>query len=98
MSLVLLALIASCGGDDDRDPPTQETPCERLRDHLIELRLADARRIDRAAHRDAMKQAMGDDFLASCAKLDRAEIDCALDARDAITASACATRHPRADR
>lgn len=95
--LVVLALIASCGGDDDADAVARETPCERLRDHLIDLRLADAKHVDQAAHRDAMKQAMGGDFLASCAKLDRAEIDCALDAPDATTASACATR-PRADR
>lgn len=101
MSIVLfalaLALVASCGGDDDPESSGRDTPCERLRDHLIDLRLADAKHVDQAAHRDAMKQAMGGDFLASCAKLDRAEIDCALDAPDTTTASACATR-PRADR
>ena len=98
MSIVLLALVASCGGDDDPESSTNETACKRLREHLIDLRLADAKHVDQAAHRDAMKQAMGSDFLASCAKLDRADIDCALDAPDTTTASACAARPQRADR
>lgn len=100
-SVLLFVFVAAglgCGGDDELESSPRATPCERLRDHLIDLRLADAKHVDQAAHRDAMKQAMGRDFLASCAKLDRAEIDCALDAPDATTASACATRRPGADR
>ncbi len=95
MSLVLLALVASCGGDDDPELSPRETPCERLRDHLIDLRLADAKHVDQAAHRDAMTQAMGGDFLASCEKLDSSEIECVLDAPDTTSATACATRAPR---
>lgn len=95
MRIVLLALVASCGGDDDAESSTHKTPCERLRDHLIDLRLADAKGVDQAAHRDAMKQSMGTDFLESCAKLDSSQVDCALDAPDTMSASACATRAPR---
>jgi len=94
MNLVVLALIASCGGDDDADAVVRETPCELLRDHLIDLRLADAKHVDQAAHRDAMKQAMGGDFLESCARLDGSQINCALDAPDMTSATACATRSP----
>ena len=95
MSLVLLALVASCGGEDEPESSPRETPCERMRDHLIDLRLADAQHVDHAAHRDAMKQAMGGAFLASCAKLERSQIDCVLDAPDTTSATACATRAPR---
>lgn len=95
MSILLLALVASCGGDDDPESSTNETPCERLRDHLIDLRLADAKHVDQAAHRDAMKQSMGADFLESCAKLDSSQVNCVLDAPDTTSASACATRPPR---
>ncbi len=100
-SVLLFVLVAGgvgCGADEEPESSPRATACERLRDHLIDLRLADAKHVDRAAHRDAMKQAMGGDFLASCAKLDGAEIDCAVDAPDTTTASACATRPPRADR
>jgi len=91
-NLVVLALIASCGGDDEPQGISRETPCERLREHLIDLRLADAKNVDHAAHREAMTQALGADFLASCQQLGDAEITCALDAPDAATASSCATR------
>lgn len=98
MIFVVLVFVASCGGSDDSEVTARETPCERLRDHLVDLQLADAPHIDREAHRVTLKQSLGTDFLATCSKLDRAEIDCALDAPDATTASACATRPPRADR
>ena len=94
MRILLFAFVVSCGGDDDSESSAHETPCERLRDHLIDLRLADAKHVDQAAHRDAMKQSMGAEFLASCAKLDSAEVNCALDAPDTASASGCATRSP----
>lgn len=90
--LVVLGLMASCGGDDGADAVPRETPCEQLRDHLIDLRLADAKHVDQAAHRDAMKQAMGGDFLASCAKLGSPQINCVIESADLTSASACATR------
>ena len=91
-NLVLLALLASCGGDDDEDAVARKTPCEQMRDHLIDLRLADAKHVDQAAHRDPMKQAMGSDLLASCATLGNSQINYVIDAADLTSASACATR------
>jgi hypothetical protein len=95
---VLVAGVAGCGVDEQPESSSRASLCERLRDHLIDLRLVDAKHVDLAAHRAAMKQAMGADFLASCGKLDPSEISCSLGAPDTNTASACATRPARADR
>jgi len=56
----------------------------------VDLRLAQASDVDRAAHRAAMTAALGNSFLADCkSKLGPNEIDCALSASDAATAAAC---------
>lgn len=86
---VVLALVASCGGDDS-EVTARETPCERLRDHLVDLQLSDAQHVDREAHRATLKQSLGGDFLASCAKLGDDEVACALEAPDTASASGCA--------
>jgi hypothetical protein len=79
-----LLLGVGCSREDSRGR------CERLRDHLADLRLAQSAGVDEAAHREAMKAALGDDFLSRCAsKLGSREIDCALKATDAAAAAAC---------
>jgi len=92
MNLVALALIASCGGDDD--VAVRQSPCEQLREHLVDLQLATGSNIDREAHRANLRQSLGRDFLATCATLSDAEVACALDAPDTSSATACATRAP----
>jgi predicted protein tyrosine phosphatase len=87
--LLVLLLVASCDGERDIES-TELTRCEQLRDHLIDLRLADAVHVDKAAHREAMRTALGDDFAASCSKLRDDVIDCALGASDSTAAAACA--------
>jgi hypothetical protein len=69
-----------------------------LRDHLIELRLQSVTAskdepIDLAPHRAAMKQAMGEGFLATCEKgYRRKQVECALAAKEPTTASACMSK------
>lgn len=86
-----LVLAAGCSSDDGEEILTV-SPCERLREHLIDLRLADAMNVDKDAHREAFRTALGADFLASCSKLDEDAVTCAISAADAHTAAAC-TNH-----
>lgn len=91
----LLLLVASCAcTGDERDPERVDaTPCERLRDHLIDLRLANLENVDLEAHRAALQHALGSDFLAACQKtMAPEEISCAIDATDAASAQRCTPR------
>jgi len=72
--------------------------CEEFRDHLIELRLAsvaspknpEQQPVDLAAHRAAMKQAFGEEFLGSCERtLKPKQIKCALAATESASATSC---------
>jgi hypothetical protein len=87
--LLVLIVVAACGDDQD-DAQVELTRCERLREHLIDVRLATATNVDHAAHREVMQAALGSDFLASCEKLDDDVVDCALAAPDSSSAAACA--------
>ena len=90
--LLLLTAWTACGTDEDDVAPLPETPCERLRDHLVELRMADVTGVDVEPHKQAMRQAMGPSFLASCARdLTPSQIRCATVAVDSNAASACVT-------
>jgi hypothetical protein len=64
--------------------------CEALRDHLVELRLTQTTNVDHAAHRAAMRRALGDTFVTDCqTMLTARDVDCALNATDTATAVAC---------
>ena len=84
-----LAVLTGCDGDDEVATP-RLSPCEQLREHLIDLRLADAMHVDKDAHREAMRDALGTDFLASCEKFGDETVACALAATDSSGAAACA--------
>lgn len=94
-----IALVTSvsvgCAGITDEDGVAARARCEKLRDHVVDLRLADATGVDTNAHRVAMLHALGDDFVASCSKLARRQVDCALDARDSAAAAACSSSSRR---
>lgn len=85
----LVACLVACGGErEDTDQSTHA--CERVRDRLVDLRLADATGIDRKAHRETMRRAMGSDFVARCeSSMTRSQIDCVLQAADAASAREC---------
>ncbi len=90
-TLLVLLFVVGCGTEeaDDAPGPAPVTRCERLREHLVDLRLAGVESIDKEAHRTAHVAAMGSDFLAACANLPDASITCALQARDGASAAAC---------
>lgn len=82
-----IAFICSCDGGPSPNPSQRE--CARLRDHLIDLRMADVT-IDQAQHRHALELAMGDAFVAQCAEsMSGASVRCAMSARAATELAAC---------
>jgi hypothetical protein len=94
----LLLALAACGANDVADDVSKDervaSPCEQLRDHLVDLRVADATGTPAqlAQHRAAMTRALGDDFVASCEdNLDSQQIACSTAATDLAAVSACAT-------
>ena len=95
--VVVALVIAACSSSSSG--PNRED-CEKLRDHTIDVRLASIGTgsnagdpgVDIAAHRAAMKQALGDSFVSSCLQtMTSTQIECALGAKDTETAVACAT-------
>jgi hypothetical protein len=89
-----LSIAAGCSERSD-----QRSKCERLLDHVADLRLqgvttvgaqGDPERI-MSAHRAALKRSLGDDFIASCEQMTGAEVDCGLTARDHAALLACST-------
>ncbi len=86
---LVVMVVAACGHDDDPDGDATRR-CAQVREHVIDLRLADASNIDVAAHRVAMRNALGDGFVASCkATMTTAQASCVLSAVDAASANAC---------
>jgi hypothetical protein len=84
---LLLTLAVGCGGGDDGG--AHATPCERMRDHLVDLRLASVDE-DREAHRDVMRRALGAEFIDSCQRsMSDVQVTCILDADDSAEAAAC---------
>ncbi len=68
--LLLTTLLFACNGDDGEPITPAQTPCEKLREHLIDMRLAEASpKVDKEAHRLAMRGAFGDSFFASCSRM-----------------------------
>lgn len=88
-----------CASGEDHAPASAPAPvpCELLRDHLVDLRLASVgtpgEPIDIDAHRRAMQAALGDGFVSSCkTNVAQATIDCELAAGSLDAANACDRR------
>ena len=87
----MVIALAGCTADDGAAEPAAR-PCALLRDHVVDLRLANAQGApnDLALHREAMQRALGDDFVASCEKaMTASQIECGTGARDLAAVSAC---------
>ncbi len=89
IAFVVVAL-AACGHDIDDDEAVSEQACERLRDHVVDVRLANATGVEREPHRRALRQALGKGFVSSCVgSLSDAQLQCALKAPDSAAIAAC---------
>lgn len=87
----LIACVAGCGTDEARTEDSSHR-CERVRDHLIDLRLAAATNVNVEAHRKAMQGALGEGFMSSCQTMSDVQTRCVLDATDSESAVACSAR------
>jgi hypothetical protein len=86
--LVVVIALGGCASSDKSERATT-AQCERVRDHLVELRVAGTQ-VDVRAHREAIKEVLGSRFTDECvATVDRAQIDCSLAAKDATSALSC---------
>jgi hypothetical protein len=88
---IVLALLAACSSDEES--PREQ--CERVRNHIVNLRLDDLPSAEseqtREAHRASLTQALGDEFITNCEQQHkRRAIECALAALDVATATSCA--------
>jgi hypothetical protein len=92
VGIFVVALFGCTSRDDDE---VDRQRCEKLRDHMVDLRVADIgeiKEVDIAAHRAALKQALGDSFIASCQQaLTAPQITCSLAAKDSTAALACSS-------
>ncbi len=95
--LLIAVMVVGCGGDDSTDVEATR-PCDQLLEHMIDLSESGAHSTpkDLAAHRAAMRQAIGPRFLASCEKdMSSDQIECATKAGDLSSATACTTTAAR---
>jgi hypothetical protein len=92
-ALVFVLLATSCARQDAADAAS----CEKMRDHVIDLRLADASHVDREAHRRALTHALGENFVSTCkSAMTGAQVRCVLGAADSKAADACvSSRSPK---
>src|SRR5438094_10464150 len=89
-----IALVTAMGcSTSDPDGPPEPRRCEQLRDHVVDLKIGEAKGVsasDLAQHREAMRDALGSTFLSACtAKLTERQVACALGAMDDSGLSAC---------
>jgi len=88
--LLILAGVACTVSDDDGDSTLKR--CFALRDHLIDLRIESANKlVDERAHREALRQSLGDEFVDRCRERPLDEIKCALAAKDTSSVADCAS-------
>lgn len=86
---VLLAMLgialAGCAGEEE----TRARKCERLREHVIDLRIDGVPKRDREAHATALRNALSSTFTDECMALSNRQLSCALGATDVVASAAC---------
>jgi hypothetical protein len=92
MRRIILAFVCAAGACAD-DPPRPQgldrSACERMREHMVDVRLEGV--VDqRDAHRQALVAALGDDFVTRCeTTTSRAAHDCVLAATSIDSIRSC---------
>lgn len=93
---IVTACLAVIGCSSSDDFEVDRARCTQLRDHMVDLRLADASGIvssELTQHRTAMNSALGDRFVGECqASLSKTELRCSLAAKTLSSASDCSAR------
>jgi hypothetical protein len=79
-----------CASIDEDMVESPKRRCAALRDHLIDLRVESANGVvDVKSHREALHQALGEDFVSRCSERPVDEIKCAMAAKDTSSVAAC---------
>jgi len=82
------------------DEVDRQADCERMREHVIDLRVAgfdrvrtsDGKKVDLAGHRDALRDALDSHFVGNCvARMSDTELMCRKNATDITALRSCAT-------
>jgi hypothetical protein len=89
--LIASLLWAACGASEDDNV---EARCERLRQHLIDLRVQSLPQQERVAHAAALSNALGTRFTGECKTMTRSQLDCALASRETADFSSCTATKP----
>jgi hypothetical protein len=85
--VIALSSAVGCASEDSSDALARD--CRRLREHVIDLRL-EGTRVDVAAHRKAISNALGEGFVERCAaQLTKAQVRCGIAANDSLAAMNC---------
>jgi hypothetical protein len=90
--ILVMGLMASGCGTGHEAPEHDELSrhCGQMRDHLVDLRLADATGMDRKRHRELMRNVLDDDFVRNCSRtMTMKEIECVLGAASSESTTAC---------
>jgi hypothetical protein len=83
--VLLITILAACGTSSE----PEQSPCERLREHVLDVSVVDIVGEYREQHRAALQESMGD-FVPSCtAAFSETQIACALEARTASAVQSC---------
>lgn len=93
-SVVLGFALSLAACSETNEVQVDRDHCQRLRDHLVDLRLGTAPKgVDVKAHRTAMNEALGEGFVESCQQhTSVAELKCELAAADLNAAHSCVSR------
>jgi hypothetical protein len=89
--LVVLFISTFTGACASEAPGPDRATCERLRDHLVDLRLFQLT-ADREAHRENLRRELGEQPISACLEATRDEVDCQLRAASLDALGGCATR------
>lgn len=91
----LVALLTACGAASN--DPVSRQDCERLRDHVVELRMQSVT-ADRGQHRTALRATLDDTFISSCVESTTADhLKCVLAAKDSDSLVSCSEPIPSPD-
>lgn len=77
IALVVHAFACAADSSDESRPST--SACEKLREHVIDIRVAEVQQ-DRDAHREALRRALGKEFVGRCVEEPRARYECEMKA------------------
>jgi len=92
MALVaIFGFATGCTAEEE----TRARKCERLREHVIDLRVGGLPKSDQQAHATALRQALSSTFNDDCMSMSNRQLSCALGATDVVAATACTSGSPR---